>query len=150
MFECVVDDRYRIDISTNLRDFKVNKKENRSQFWHDFSGSPSVEYAFEPAKIYAMVWDTNRRVYTEPWPFTFDLLQSKEWRVVENGTKCSLFQKDRNLAVEAILNEPVFNVTGTRMTADHSPNSICGLQINAIETKDNCEEPDSPIYGQHV
>jgi hypothetical protein len=130
-----------------VRDVKVNE---RSTPCHDFDDTLSVEYTFEPSKIYAIVWDTNRKVYKDPWPFTFELLQSEEWIVAENGTKCSLFEKGPNLLAQVVFSEPVFNVSGIRMTANHSSDAICGLHAIAIETKDNCEEPDSPLYGQHL
>ena len=112
-----------------VRDVKVNE---RSTPCHDFDDTLSVEYTFEPSKIYAIVWDTIRKVYKEPWPFTFELLQSEEWRVVENGTKCSLFEEDPKLMAQVVFNEPIFNVSGIRMTADHLPNAICGLHVIAI------------------
>ena len=52
--------------------------------------------------------------------------------------------------LEVTLRQPIANVFELIIFAQIRTSIICGVQIFSIETEDNCEEPDSPLYGQHV
>ena len=104
---------------------------------------------FKEATIYSISWETNLKRWMESARenFYFYGLQSQEWQFL--GNKFNVFERDNVKIAHVAMNEPIPKVTGVNITS-RRPHSVCRLQVTGIQLSENCEEPDSPVHGQHV
>ena len=86
------------------------------------------------------------------WPLKIRVFSSEGWHYLVNGTEITHFEIVDKKMVKVTLSERIASRARVSELAISSGVDavICNVQIIAIETEDNCEEPDSPLYGQHV
>ena len=116
-----------------------------------FSRIPFTFY-FKEATIYSIEWETNIQSWTESkieWPFYIHANSTEGLHYLANRTEIKHFEIGDLKIIKVALHEPMPNVSMLLIVSDVN-SVICNLYIIAIETEENCEEPDSPLYGQHV
>ena len=83
------------------------------------------------------------------WPFDITAISSEGSHYLKNGNQIKHVKTGGNNTVEVTFSKPIANVSELELFSGVK-SYICNVQIFSIETEDNCEEPDSPLYGQHV
>jgi hypothetical protein len=123
---------------------------------YDFVSKEFYNFYFEEATIYSVSWETTIQNLTESEiekPIKIRVFSSGGWHYWGNGSEIRHFENSDRQKVKFTLHEPMSNVSKLRLTSDDIVDMfsvICNVQIIAIKTGDNCEEPDSPLYGQHL
>jgi Sushi repeat (SCR repeat) len=109
-----------------------------------------IMLSFKEATIYSISWVTNLKRWTESRKeqhLIYYQLQSQEWQYL--GKKIDVFERNNLRITQVAINEPIPKVTGVKITSGR-PHSVCRLQITGIQLSEKCEEPDSPVHGQHL
>ena len=85
------------------------------------------------------------------WPLKIRVFSSEGWHYLVNGTEITHFEIVDKKMVKVTLSERIASRARVSELAISSGVDcvICNVQIFSIETEENCEEPDSPLYGEH-
>jgi len=122
---------------------------------YDIDRRHYVDFSFNETAVYSISWnvfnsswDTSKELEINVYSWdSWDAIKFR-WEDLRHENEITL---DDKYMREFTLHLRVVNVFKIRLIQWASMSSLlCNVQIFALESQNNCEEPDSPLNGQHL
>jgi len=119
---------------------------------YDIDRRHYVDFSFNETAVYSISWNAFNSFWNTSKELEIvvdsSLIKTFGWEDLRHENEITL--DDKNMR-EFTLHLRISNVSRLGFFQWGSMrSSICNVQIFTLESHNNCEEPDSPLYGQHL